>query len=357
VRILYGVVGEGMGHATRSKVVLTHLAARGHDLRIVVSGRAHDYLKRSFPGVHEITGLRLTYSGNEVKRRASFRNFIEDVAIGRGWSENLHVLKEVHEEFDPEVVVSDFESLAYLYGERYRKPVISIDNMQILNRCELDDAIPREEWINFKLAKTIVKAKLPGCHHYLVTTFFFPEVRKERTSLFPPILRDEILAAKPTATAGEHVLVYQTSDSLKELVPTLKRMTDHRFLVYGLKVEEDHGNVKLRAFSEKGFVDDLARARAVITGGGFSLMSEAIYFGKPILSVPIKKQFEQTLNAIYLTKLGYGVWAREFTPQAIAGFLERRDELAKNVGRHEQDGNEKLFRALDGLLEGLATGR
>ena len=35
MRILYGVVGEGMGHATRSAVVLSHLIARGHELRVV----------------------------------------------------------------------------------------------------------------------------------------------------------------------------------------------------------------------------------------------------------------------------------------------------------------------------------
>src|SRR5512143_255339 len=122
MRILHGVVGEGMGHATRSKVVLTHLAKQGHETHVVVSGRAHAYLKKAFPDVHEIAGLRMTYKGNEVKRRATFRNFVEDIAVGRGWSENLHVLDDVHKEHDPEVVISDFESAAYLYGERYRKP-------------------------------------------------------------------------------------------------------------------------------------------------------------------------------------------------------------------------------------------
>ena len=28
MKILYGVTGEGMGHATRSKVILSHLAPR-----------------------------------------------------------------------------------------------------------------------------------------------------------------------------------------------------------------------------------------------------------------------------------------------------------------------------------------
>jgi len=43
MKILYGVVGEGMGHAMRSRVVLDHLVAR-HDVQVVVSGRAYDYL-------------------------------------------------------------------------------------------------------------------------------------------------------------------------------------------------------------------------------------------------------------------------------------------------------------------------
>ena len=45
MKILYGVVGEGMGHAMRSRVVLDHLTKR-HDVQVVVSGRAYDYLKQ-----------------------------------------------------------------------------------------------------------------------------------------------------------------------------------------------------------------------------------------------------------------------------------------------------------------------
>ena len=53
MKILYGVVGEGMGHATRSRVVLEHLT-KYHDVHIVVSGRARDYLAKRFENVHNI---------------------------------------------------------------------------------------------------------------------------------------------------------------------------------------------------------------------------------------------------------------------------------------------------------------
>src|SRR5690606_38105770 len=76
VRILYGVVGEGMGHATRSRVIIEHLAALGHQIKIVVSGRAHRFLQdrlKHLPSVtlEEIEGLTLTYFGNELDRSAS----------------------------------------------------------------------------------------------------------------------------------------------------------------------------------------------------------------------------------------------------------------------------------------------
>ncbi|MGH9333683.1 MAG: glycosyltransferase family protein, partial [Vicinamibacteria bacterium] len=34
MRILYGVVGEGMGHATRSAVVIEHLLSAGHEVKV-----------------------------------------------------------------------------------------------------------------------------------------------------------------------------------------------------------------------------------------------------------------------------------------------------------------------------------
>jgi uncharacterized protein (TIGR00661 family) len=42
MRILYGVTGEGLGHAMRSRVIADHLRARGHEVKLAASGRATD---------------------------------------------------------------------------------------------------------------------------------------------------------------------------------------------------------------------------------------------------------------------------------------------------------------------------
>jgi hypothetical protein len=59
MRILYGVVGEGMGHAIRSRVVLEHLVSQGHVIEIMASDRAVDFLRKHFPEVHRTHGLLL----------------------------------------------------------------------------------------------------------------------------------------------------------------------------------------------------------------------------------------------------------------------------------------------------------
>ncbi len=199
------------------------------------------------------------------------------------------------------------------------------------------------------MAKAIVKSKLPGCHRYFITSFFFPPTRKRRTKLFPPILRRAILDAVPST--GDHVLVYQTTDTFTELVPTLQKLPG-KFYVYGLKRDEQLGNVTLKGFSEAGFVNDLASARAVIAGGGFSLMGEAVQLGKPLLAVPLERQFEQTLNALYLEKLGYGEYHEKLSEAAIVSFLAKAPEYAVNLQNYEYraDRNRRIFAALDALL-------
>lgn len=324
MRIVYGVTGEGMGHATRSRVVIEHLLQNSHQIRVVVSGRAHEYLTRCFRDrdnitVQEIHGLHLKYEDNELEMLESLKSNLKKAPHGLLW--NVASYSKVAEDgFVPEVVISDFESWAYLYGLSHRIPVISIDNMQVINRCRHSDDVTDGGSFDFKLAKLAVKIKLPGAYHYLVTSFFFPEIRKARTTLLPPILRTEILEAQ--REPGDHILVYQTSETNRTLLPVLKKLPQ-QFRVYGLGQSICEGNVSLRPFSPVDFVEDLRCARAVIAGGGFSLMGEAVHLGVPMLSVPIEGQYEQELNARYLHKLGYGTWSRSLDQRVVEEFLTR----------------------------------
>src|SRR2546423_6549680 len=103
MRILYGVVGEGMGHAMRSRVVLDELA-KEHEIQVVVSGRAHDYLNQRATerlSVKKIWGYTLVYEDNEVQK---WRTLVQNLRGGLdGWPQNIRAYVEIAEKFQPDV--------------------------------------------------------------------------------------------------------------------------------------------------------------------------------------------------------------------------------------------------------------
>ncbi len=355
MHILYGVVGEGMGHATRSALVIEHLLRLGHFVRVVVSGRAHGFLAQRFGedprfDLREILGLHLAIDGMEVDLEETILENLERAPLSL--VHNLEAYADVVEsDQPPDLIISDFESWAYLYARNHFLPVVSIDNMQVINRCQHPAEITEDT--DFRLAKLAVKLKLPGAYHYLVTSFFFPDVRKPRTTLVPPILRPEILEAR--REPGEHVLVYQAPAALEAWLPILRQLP-WRFRVYGMGREGTEGNLELRPFSSTGFVDDLRTARAVVAGGGFSLMSEAVHLGVPFFAVPLQQQFEQELNARYLDWLGYGSWAPDPDPGRLRDFLAGADDCAHALSRYPRQDNGCTLACVDELVERAAAG-
>jgi uncharacterized protein (TIGR00661 family) len=204
--ILYGVPGEGLGHATRSKVIIAWLLGQGHEVRVVSSSRAFTLLDNIFPGrVLEIKGFHLAYKKLTVSKSRTLgltlRTAPEALQV------NFRQYRQLLHGFRPEVVISDFESFSYFFAKLLRVPVISIDNMQIINRAHLDVTVPQAEREHYDLARLIVRAKLPRARHYLVTTFFELPLRlryAERTTLVPSIIRPEIQAASQPDRLGRY---------------------------------------------------------------------------------------------------------------------------------------------------------
>ncbi len=362
MRILYGVVGEGMGHAMRSRVVIDELRRR-HDLQVVVSGRAYEYLRSRIAGagpgtlpaaVDRIWGYTLVYEDNEVSR---FKTAVQNLkGAVTGWPHNIRTYVEIAERFQPEVVISDFETWSFLFAQRHALPVISVDNMQIINRCKHPPEV-LAGLKDFELTRAIVKAKVPGAFHYHVTTFFYPPVRKERTTLHPPILRPEILAARPEP--GEHLLVYTTTGLADPALAEVLRRSGRECRIYGMRRDLSNelveGPLRYRPFSEAGFIDDLRTARGVIASAGFTLMGEAVYLRRPMLAVPVAGQIEQVLNARYLEREGYGMAAEAVDDARLGAFLERLPDCERRLAGYQQDGNQDLLDALEGTLARATT--
>jgi len=351
MRILYGVTGEGLGHAMRSRVVLDLLRADGHEVLVAASARAATYLAARGHQVAAIDGFSLQYADGALLRARTLSRTLR--AAPAALARNLAAAREHVDPFAPEVCVTDFDSFAHAWGLRHRVPVVSLDHHHVITRCAHDRAVRALLPRGFSLTQAVVRAKLPGCRRYIASSFYRPRVHPKYardTAVTGPVLRPEVLPLAPST--GEHVLVYQTSPARSRIEDVLRASPATTFVVHGRGRDERAGNVHFRAFDEGRFLDDLASARAVITNGGHTVMAEALHLGKPLLSVPVRHQGEQELNAAYLQHLGYGLAARRLDAPSLNRFLRWVDAPGRPPAPRVPAGNADVARHLrDALTE------
>jgi len=338
--ILYGVNGEGAGHSTRAKEVLSHLVARGHTVHVASFDRGLRNLKEHFD-VTEIFGFRFAYVNNRVRyRRTIAKNLITVPQAAK----SLARLKHIVDERKIDLVITDFEPLTCHVGHNRGLPVISIDNQHCLTNAVV--SYPKEYRRDAAAAKLVTRLMTPRADAYLVISFFTAPARKRNTFLFPPLLRQEILDASPVE--GDHVLVYVTSPA-----PALAKLLGSvrcRFVAYGFAREGLEGNILYKKPSLDGFFGDLVSARAVVANSGFSLVTEALHLGKAYLAVPVNHQFEQVFNAYWLEKSGYGAYWDELNKECVEAFLYNVPHYRQALAQYPRQGNGALLAKLDELI-------
>lgn len=354
MRILYGVCGEGMGHAVRSAVVGRHLASEGHEVTFVCAkGRAFDHLVAAGVGhVAEGSGL-----STEMKRN---RVDYVGTALTNAWRMlgaplAIHALRRLPK---PDVVISDFEPWSARFAGMGKHPLIAIDNIHFASRCEhAPGALRKSDREASAFMRPVVENMVPNASHYMVTTIAPAPVTSPRTTLHAPILRDAVLALghAPSSSGGHVVVYFNDRAEAGKLFETLGACPGE-FRVYGLAgapASFPKPNVEVVPVSD-AFLADVASSRAVIGGAGFTLMSEAIHLGKPMLAVPFGNQGEQILNANYLTLAGFGERADALTVPTIKRFLGRLPQYGVALTQVRHDRNHELFSTLDRLVESYA---
>ena len=346
-KILYGIAGEGMGHAVRSKVIIEHLLKK-HNLIIVSSRKPYEFLSRHFDNVYDIHGLHLSYKNNKVQSLKTF--FQNAYKLPKGSYYTFKKLMRVIKNFKPDVVISDFEPFTSLISNFFNVSLISVNNNHMMANCKLK--IPKRYYKDYLAAKLVIKSFITRADYYLIHTFFYPKIKKKNTFLFPPILRDEILEAK--VKNKEHILVYQTSKTNKKLKKILKNI-NQKFIIYGFDIDKEEENLIFKKFSEKEFIKDLTACKALITNGGFCSITESVHLGKPVLSVPIKKHFEQILNAIFVDKLGYGEFHRKLKVDKIKDFISNIDIYKENLKKYKREDNSRILEKLDIILNQIKS--
>ena len=341
-RIVYGLSGEGSGHSSRAAEIIPFIEGLGHEVKVVSYDRGYNNLKDNFD-VFKNEGLHIASLDNKVSVVKTFTDNLKRLPDGHRTLQLLR--KEIFKKFDPDCVITDFEPMTAYLANHYNFPLITIDNQHRIRYMKYDcPSYLRKDQL---ITENIIRAMVPRPDVSLVTTFYFGDVKNERTFLFPPILRERVLNLEPHK--GEHILVYLTS-GFESFIEKLKKFKREQFIVYGYDRSDEDGNILYKPFSKSGFLKDLASGRAVMGTAGFTLITESIHLRKPYLAVPMLGQFEQELNAILLDKAGFGMNLRKVRDEAVGFFLYNLPDYSEKLESFQTEDNSAIKARIGELL-------
>jgi len=337
MRILYGVAGEGFGHSSRALSIADYLEKKGQEVIILTYGQAYKVLKKRFK-VFRVRGFHLKYRKSVLHKRKTVGYNIKHFSQNfLGWRRFNKLMRE----FKPDLCISDMEPIVPVLRNWYKLPLICIDNQHRLTN--LDIKVPKKYYSDFLLAKGVTDAFVKKADYFIVTSFSRARIKKKNTILVPPIIRESVRKIK--GGYGKKILVYLNKKD-RHVLNILKKVNE-KFVIYGYEKKKRKGNLEFR--TRESFLQDLRDCKAIIATAGFTLLSEAIFLNKPYLALPLKGQFEQMLNALFLKKAGFGDYTEYLTEKDIIYFLYNLEKYKKNLRVYLPD-YDRLFKVLDKVL-------
>ncbi|MDX1498196.1 MAG: glycosyltransferase family protein [Salinisphaeraceae bacterium] len=355
MRILYGVMGYGRGHATRVAAVLPELL-KDHEIHVVGGIDAYEYLSKQFDNGEQIPTIGYAYGedGRISVRNTMLRNAapMTDLLLGKGPGSRR--MDEIIGDWRPDVIISDSEGWTHRAARRWGIPRISFDHVGVMAYCRPPLPAP-DWWLGHRDA--LGYRMLMGWPDRVLVSSFYPALpRGPEVEVIGPLLRDPVYAAKPKQ--GDYLMAYfnkglhQYNDRIEAELSSLP----FPVRVYGTGREGSRGSIEYFPPSVEGFINDLAGSRAVLTTSGHQLLSESIHFGKPVYTLP-EDCFEQRLNAYMVQRMGIGVKDDFDTLSAgrIEEFLENSDVYAKRAKAVHTDGRTEALSSLKRYLGEFET--
>jgi len=259
-------------------------------------------------------------------------------------------VRKILKEFEPDILITDAEPISFFASSFSNIKRISIDNPQALLHREY--TVKFGEYLSRFVLLVAVKISVLGADKYLIYDFFDEQIDDKKVLFLKPLIQDGILKQKPEE--GDHIFVYQTSISSKFICNILKNI-DEKFIIYGFNKDHIDGNLTFKKFNDEEFYKDISSAKAIITNGGFTVISEALYLKKPIFSLPIKKQFEQMLNGKFVEQLGVGVYKMDLCQKDLEDFLQNLNFYKKNLKLYNPGDQKETLKIIEDQIQSFVS--
>jgi len=286
MRLLVIVTGLGYGDSTRVDAVLKEIEKR-KPVKILVMAydNSYEYLKDKYETIR-IKGYKFEQKGLKFRTGSFlFKNF--DIPLS--WILNYRENKDKLREFNPDLIISDFEIFSNFLARRLSKKCISI--------FAFDPELYKE--YPYKKNNLNIQAKFLSKTYEISNRVIIPSFIKNKKEgnihFVNPIIResenkDRNYLMKKIGLKNEPILIMLGGSNygleLKERINDLKKKFKEDFIFFG-------GKAKFKG----DFLDYLRICKGLITLAGNLTLSEGLFYKKQMLVYPIENHVEQLLNA------------------------------------------------------------
>jgi uncharacterized protein (TIGR00661 family) len=319
MRLLFLVEGEGRGHISQALAAREICEESGYEIcgTLVSMHKVRQlpaYFTDAFPGWRPFKGPDLAYRNDRdvdwfrtVARGARrFPLFIQ------GAGEIDRAIRELR----PDVVVNFFCHNIILLQAFFpkRAPILAVSHQNMLRH----PTYPRPHGRRFEAAplKVLTWTASNRCHKLALSYYPARDMPLRRIIVSPPLLRRQVRELKPTN--GDYLLVYLLNHGYRADIERWHRshldVPIHCFYDRPGASDDERTDGKLwfHRLHGRRFLEMMAGCRAVVCTGGFQVVSEAAYLGKPVLMIPTDNMPEQHLNAVDAMSHGLGKYRLDY---------------------------------------------
>ena len=332
MKVLFIVQGEGRGHMTQASMEQL-LTEAGHEVTGILIGTSKrrevpDYFKaKTKAPLQSLLSPNFYYDQNSKAINLWKTGVFNLLAIPRFLIE-LWKIHRVVQETKPEVIVNFYDLLGGYYFALFNPKAkrISIAHQYLAAHEQFPFARDRGmQKVLFQLTN-----RLTSMNSHSRIALSFRDYPKHQCSIVvaPPLLRSELFDLEPSK--GGYILAYVVNRGYaQEIMDWHQKNKKIRIHCFWDSQEEEDGwspwaGLTFHQIDDQKFLNMMASCMGYISTAGFESICEAMYLGKPVMMVPVARQYEQACNALDGVKSGAGIWSKNFDMSKFLHFLSTR---------------------------------
>jgi len=352
MKVLFIVTGVGYGDSVRVHAIIKSFLEHDPSTKVMVAGydNSYSYFRDKYNTVR-ISGYKLLGMSLKFKVLSFIAN---NYVLPYTWLSVSFRLKRLVRDFNPDVIVSDFEPAGIILARLLRKPSVVVFAYDPLlfkefrhkNRKLSLEALYFERL--YKFADLAIIPCLLGRKESKNYCYVNPIIITKPSEL----PSDKVLMRKLNLKRPPVLVMLGGSSFGVNLARRLMRIVknfDEDFIIFGSNVKlPKRKNVKHFLFNPN-FVEYLKVSKGVVTLAGNLTLSECVVYRKPMLVFPIKDHVEQVMNSYALRNVAMVRYDIKGLRKTLESFLKNLDSIKRKIPKVEASGSDEVVKIVESL--------